>query len=191
MYSIVIYRVRRDIPIEEISKRIREQNPILQENLASAVWLGKREPLGTLRIDISDPIVANRAISKGIALDYEYKKVCQYTPRKRKPIEQREKLFYKEKTPKLPSKVVFSASSEASESRTQEEGWVLVEGTQKRRILAPKGRGRPKAFERIDNSHGNIEKFVVLTTQIPPTAIPETQDLSSSPREPPESMNVD
>ena len=34
-YSIVIYRARRDIPIEEISQRIREQNPILQESLAS------------------------------------------------------------------------------------------------------------------------------------------------------------
>ena len=34
-YSIVIYRVRRDISIDEISKRIKEQNPILQENLAS------------------------------------------------------------------------------------------------------------------------------------------------------------
>jgi len=191
MYSIVIYRVRRDIPIEEISRRIREQNPILQENLASAVWLGKREPLGTLRIDISDPIVANRAISKGIALDYEFKKVCQYTPRKRKPIEQREKLFYKEKAPKLPSKVVFSASSETSESRTQEEGWVLVEGTQKRRILAPKGRGRPKAFERIDTSHGNIDKFVLLASQIPPTAIPETQNALTDSQKSVQSMNVD
>ena len=76
MYSIVIYRVRRDTPIEEISRRLREQNPILQENLATTAWLGKKEPLGTLRIDISDPIVANRAISKGIALDYEFKKVC-------------------------------------------------------------------------------------------------------------------
>jgi hypothetical protein len=28
-YSIVIYRVRRDISIEEILKRIKEQNPIL------------------------------------------------------------------------------------------------------------------------------------------------------------------
>ena len=28
-YSIVIYRVRRDISIDEISKRIKEQNPIL------------------------------------------------------------------------------------------------------------------------------------------------------------------
>ena len=76
MYSIVIYRVRRDTPIEEISRRLREQNSILQENLASTAWLGKKEPLGTLRIDINDPIVANRAISKGITLDYEFKKVC-------------------------------------------------------------------------------------------------------------------
>ena len=76
MYSIVIYRVRRDSPIEEISRRLKEQNPILQENLAATAWLGKKEPLGTLRIDISDLIVVNRAISKGIALDYEFKKVC-------------------------------------------------------------------------------------------------------------------
>ena len=34
-YSIVIYRVRRDISIEEILKRIKEQNPILQESLVS------------------------------------------------------------------------------------------------------------------------------------------------------------
>ena len=163
MYSIVIYRVRKDTSIEELSRRIREQNPILQENLASVVWLGKREPLGTLRIDISDPTVANRAISKGIVLDYKFKKVCQYSPRKRKPIEQREKLFYKEKAPKLPSKVIFSAG-ETNEPRTQEEDWVLVERTQKRRQIAPKGRGRPKAFERIDTSHGNIDKFVVLAT---------------------------
>ena len=74
-YSIVIYRVRRDTPIEEISERIRTQNPILQESLASIAWLGKKEPLGTLRIDIRDLIVANRAILRGIALDYEFKKV--------------------------------------------------------------------------------------------------------------------
>ena len=86
-YSIVIYRVRKDIAIDEIARRIRTQNAILQENLASVAWLGKREPLGTLRIDINDPIVANRAISKGIALDYEFKTVYQYIPRKRKPIE--------------------------------------------------------------------------------------------------------
>ena len=103
-------------------------------------------------------------------------------------MKQRERLFYKEKAPKLPTKVVFSASSEASEPRTQDEGWVLVEGTQKRRLLAPKGRGRPKAFEKIDSSHGNIDKFVVLASQVPPTAIPETQDLT---KEPPESIDVD
>jgi len=100
--------------------------------------------------------------------------VCQYTPRKRKPIEQRTKQFYKE-AQKLPSRVVFGASKEAKETPETQEDWVLVEGTQKRRQIAPKGRGRPKAFERVDNSHGNIEKFVVLTSQIPPTAIPETQ----------------
>ena len=83
MYSIVIYRVRRDISINEISKRIREQNPILQESLASMNWLGKKEPLGTLRIDIKDPIMANRAILRGISLDYEFKKVYQYIPKKR------------------------------------------------------------------------------------------------------------
>ena len=34
-YSIVIYRIRRDIPIQDLSRRIREQNPILEESLAS------------------------------------------------------------------------------------------------------------------------------------------------------------
>ena len=117
-YSIVIYRVRRDISIEEISKRIREQNPILQEDLASSTWLGKeRGPLGTLRIDIKDPIIANRAILKGIALDYEFKKVYQYIPRKKPSIKQRERLFYKEKTPKLPI-VVFTATKEANKPPT-------------------------------------------------------------------------
>ena len=164
MYSVVIYRVRRDVSIDEMSRRIREQNSILQESLASTTWLGKKEPLGTLRIDIKDPIVVNRVILRGIALDYEFKKVCQYTPKKRKPIEQPEKLFYKEKASTLPPKVVFSASKEANKPYTQEEDWVLVEGTQKRRQIAPKGRGRPKAFERIDNSHGNIDKFFVLPT---------------------------
>ena len=48
-------------------------------------------------------------------------------------MKQPEKLFYKEKTPKLPSRVVFRASSEDNMSRTQEEEWILVEGTQKRR----------------------------------------------------------
>jgi hypothetical protein len=106
--------VRRDTPIEEISKRIKEQNPIPQENLASVEWLGKKEPLGTLRINIKDPIVANRAILRGIALDYEFKKVYQYIPRKKTLPEQREKVFYKEKAFKLPEKIVFSASKEAT-----------------------------------------------------------------------------
>ena len=75
MYSIVIYRVQRDISGDEITRRIRDQNPILQESLASTTWLGKKEPLGTLRVNITDPIVANRVISRGIALDYEFKKV--------------------------------------------------------------------------------------------------------------------
>ena len=76
-YSIVIYRVKRDVPNEEISRKIREQNPIFQEEaLPSITWLGKKEgPLGTLKIDVKDPIVANRAILRGIALDYELKKV--------------------------------------------------------------------------------------------------------------------
>jgi hypothetical protein len=190
-YSIVIYRVRKDISTDEISRRIKEQNPILQENLASVHWLGKTEPLGTLRVDIKDPIVANRAILRGITLDYEFKKVYQYIPRKKTPMKQREKLFYKEKTPTLPSRVMFRASNEASEPRAQEEDWTLVEGTQKRRYLTPKGRGRPKAFERIDTSHGNIDKFVVLASQIPPTAIPETQGSIASSQQPPESIDVD
>jgi hypothetical protein len=151
-YSIVIYGIKRDIPIQDISRRIREQNPILEQSLAFTDWLGKEKgPLGTLRINVTDPIVANRAILRGITLDYEFKKVSQYTPRKRTPIKQREKLFYKEKTPKPPPGMVFSASKEATKPPTQEEDWVLVEGTQKRRQkLTPKGRGRPKAFERID-----------------------------------------
>jgi len=190
-YSIVTYRIRRDIPIQDISRRIREQNPILEESLASADWLGKEKgPYGTLKVNITDPIVANRAILRGITLDYEFKKVSQYIPRRRKPIEQREKLFYKEKTPKLPPKVVFSAAGESDTSRTQDEEWVLVEGTQKRRQIAPKGRGRPKTFERIDKSHGNIDKFI-LTTQISPSVIPETQDLTTDTQESVQSMNVD
>ena len=90
--------------------------------------------------------------------------------------------------------MVFSASKEASTSPTQEEDWVLVEGTQKRRQIAPKGRGRPKAFERVDNSHGSIDKFVTLISQVPPTAIPVTQDLAEGSQEPqdiPESIDVD
>ena len=191
-YSIVIYRVRRDISLQDISRRIKEQNPILQESLVDTKWLGKEKgPLRTLRVDISDPIVANRAILRGIALDYEFKKVSQYIPQKKTSYKQREKLFYKEKTPKLPSKVVFRASSEVSEPRTQEEEWVLVEGTQKRRQIAPKSRGRPKAFEKIDTTHGNIDKFIILASQIPPTAIPETQDQTTGNQEPVQSMNVD
>ena len=55
---------------------MQEQNPILQELLADIKWLGREKgPLGTLRIDITDPIVANRAILRGITLDYEFKKV--------------------------------------------------------------------------------------------------------------------
>ena len=103
---------------------------------------------------------------------------------------QRERLFYKEKATKLPSKVVFSTSSEASELNTQEEGWTLVEGTRKRRILAPKGRGRPKTFEKIDKSHGNIEKFFPAS-QISPTAIQETQDSTTDTQESVQSINVD
>ena len=192
MYSIVIYRVRRDISLLEISKKIREQNPILQESLADVNWLGKEKgPLGILRINIRDPIVANRAILRGIALDYEFKKVQQYVPKKKTPKKQQQKLYYKEKAPKLPSKVVFSASNGAKEPHTQEEGWVLVEGTQKRRLLTPKGRGRPKTFEKIDKSHGNIEKFV-LASQISPTAIQETQNPSiEGTQKPTQSMNVD
>jgi len=95
--------------------------------------------------------------------------------------------------------VVFGASKEAKGTPETQEDWVLVEGTQKRRQIAPKGRGRPKAFERIDNSHGNIEKFVVLASQVPPTAIPETQTTASpetqasanTTQEAPESIDVD
>ena len=167
-------------------------NPILQESLASVNWLGKEKgPLGTLRINTTDPIVANRAILIGITLDYEFKKVCQYTPRKRGPIEQRERLFYKEKAPKSPSRVIFSTPKEVSKPQTQEEDWVLVEGTQKRRQIVPRGRGRPKAFERVNNSHGNIDKFMVPATQEPSTRVPETQIPSGTPQEPSESMNVD
>ena len=159
-----------------------------------------------MRIDIKDPTTANRAISRGIALDYEFKKVYQYIPKRRAPIEQQEKRFYKEKASKLPLGVVFRASKEASEPPTQEEDWVLVEGTQKRRQkTAPKGRGRPKAFGRVDNSHGNIDKFVIPATlgsltptpeiQAPSleaqTPILETQAPAPSPQEPLESMNVD
>lgn len=191
-YSIVIYRIRRDTPTQDILERIREQNSILQESLASVNWLGKEKgPLGTLRINITDPTVANRAILRGITLDYEFKKVCQYTPRKREPIEQRERLFYKEKAPKSLSRVIFSASKEISKPQAQEDDWVLVEGTQKRRQIVPRGRGRPKAFERIDNSHGNIDKFVVPATQEPLTVIPETQIPTVSSQGPSESMNVD
>jgi len=97
---------------------MKEQNPILQESLADIKWLGREKgPLGTLRIDITDPIVVNRAILRGITLDYEFKKVSQYIPRKKTSYKQREKLFYKEKMPKLPSKIVFSAPSAASEPR--------------------------------------------------------------------------
>ena len=91
---------------------------------------------------------------------------------------------------------MFTASKEATTPSTQEkEDWILVEGTQKRRQIAPKGRGRPKAFERVDNSHGNIEKFVVLASQAPPTAIPETQASTQAsiytPQEAPEPIDVD
>ena len=77
-YSIVIYRVKRDTQTEEISRKIREQNSIFREGaLPTISWLGKEKdnPLGTLKIDVKDPIVANRAILRGIALDYELKKV--------------------------------------------------------------------------------------------------------------------
>jgi hypothetical protein len=136
-------------------------------------------------------MVANRAILRGITLNYEFKKVSQFIPRKRTPVKQQEKLFYKEKASKLPPKVVFRASSEANEPYTQEEGWTLVEGTQKRRLATPKGRGRPKTFGKIDSSHGNIDKFVILGSQIPPTAIPETQESTMGNQEPTRSMNVD
>ena len=77
-YSIVIYRVKRDIPDEEISRKIKEQNLIFHNESLATSWLGKKgeRPLeGTLKIDIKDPIVANRAILRGITLDYELKKV--------------------------------------------------------------------------------------------------------------------
>ena len=86
--------------------------------------------------------------------------------------------------------MVFSAN-ESPVPRTEEEEWVLVEGTQKRRQIAPKGRGRPKTFEKIDTSHGNIDKFVILASQIPPTAISETQDTIMDAQEPEQSINVD
>ena len=90
--------------------------------------------------------------------------------------------------------MVFSASGEANEPTTQEGDWVLVEGTQKRRQIVPKGRGRPKAFKRIDNSHGNIDKFIIPRSQSPlaantPTLATQEPPLSS--KELPESMNVD
>jgi hypothetical protein len=172
-YSIVIYRVKRGLPIDEISRKIREQNSIFQNGILTSSWLGGKEGSleGTLKIDVKDPIVANRAILRGIALDYELKKVYQYIPRKRTPIKQREKLFYKEKAPILPTRIVFSTSKEANEPPTQEEDWTLVEGTRKRRQIAPRGRGRPKAFEKIDNSQGNIDGFVILATQEPPKSI--------------------
>ena len=53
-------------------------------------------------MDIKDLITANRAILRGIILDYKLKNACQYKPKKGPPIEYREKQFYKEKTPKLP-----------------------------------------------------------------------------------------
>ena len=79
---------------------------------------------------------------------------------------------------------------------------MLVEGTQKRRQkIAPKGRGRPKAFERIDSSHGNIDKFIVPATQGPAsgipdsqkaaTANPETQEALLATQETPEPIDVD
>ena len=57
---------------------------------------------------------------------------------------------------------------------TQEE-WIQVEGTQKRKMANP--RGRPRLFQRIDTSQGDIQSFLqLITTQNDATTIPETQE---------------
>jgi hypothetical protein len=114
-YSVVIHRVEKSLSREEILGRIREQNPILQgeENLA-VQWLSKRDsPLGSLKIDMEDPIVANRTIQEGIVLDYEIKRVYQYIPRKRPTHKPQEKLYYRERQT-TPECSIFRAGPEIS-----------------------------------------------------------------------------
>ena len=169
-YSIVIHGVKRSLTEEEILKRIREQNLILENERDLAIkWLnrGDERLFSPIRIDIKDPIVANRAIQQGITLDYELKRVFQYIPRRKQAKSPQKKSFYKEKRVKIPGKAIFSASQEIASLPDQEEDWILVEGTQKRRILTPKQRGRPKTFEKVNNSHGNITKFLALSQEQP------------------------
>jgi hypothetical protein len=148
-----------------------------------------------MRIGLKCPVQANRLIQQGLVLDYEIKRVYQYKPLKRcrgcqqtghsqakctttsqKP---REKTFYKEK--EVPISTTFQAGSQPidrDDAIGPQDEWTLVEGTQKRRMAKPKG--RPRLFQRIDTSQGNIQEFLVQLQTRESTTTPEDIDVDTT-----------
>lgn len=181
-YSVVVHDMDKSLSPQEALQKLKEQNgTTLGLAIGSqAQWIGKKPTkTGPLKISLKCPAQANRLIQQGLILDYEIKGVYQYRPLKRcrgcqqtghtqakctirqKP---RNRTFYKEK--EIPISKTFQAGSDPvvvdiDDVLGSQEEWTLVEGTQKRRMVKPKG--RPKLFQRIDTSHGDIQCFLTQT----------------------------
>jgi hypothetical protein len=170
-YSIVVYNVDRDLGMDRIKNKIQEQNSqALQDAYIDVHSLGRPIGKGPIKISLKCPILANKLIHDGLILDYEFKAIQQYKPKKvaRKYTQKRKKSFYKEKRTAIPDSLVFKAgqgpiSIDMGSQDSEQTEWTLVEGTQKRKIA--QARGRPKRFARRDSSDGDIQLF--LTPQGP------------------------
>lgn len=202
-YPIVVYGIEKGEEPGKVLHRLQDQNTSIPGLFIGswAQWLGKRlTKMGAIKIGLKCPIQANKVIQEGLVLDYEIKSVRQYTPLKwcqscqqlghrqtkcptvpkqRQQQYGKQKTFYKER--EEPISTTFQASQKDSQTMDIDETqdpqgeWTLVEGTQKRKMVKP--RGRPRLFQRIDTSHGDIQGFLRQT--LVQTPDPSTQDIST------------
>jgi ribosomal protein S15P/S13E len=204
-FPIVIYGMERTEEPEKVLQRLQDQNTSIPGLFIGswAQWLGKR-PTGTsaLKIGLKCPIHANKVIQEGLVLDYEIKGVRKYTPPKwcrscrqpghkqtqcptvpkqRRENHSKQRTFFREK--EEPISTTFQASQIIPQTmdidgvEDSQGEWTLIEGTQKRKMIKP--RGRPRLFQRIDTSHGDIQGFLRQTpTQIPESPTQGTQTIN-------------
>lgn len=199
-YYIVVHGIDSTMEMSEVANQLKAQNTSLT-NLYQGFhvqWLGHKPKakLSTIKIGFKHPDQANQVIQQGLVLNYEIKSAYKYRPLQRchgckqfghkltscktatRTSTTARKVYYREKDTLIST--TFQARQdqvmEIDDLLDAEEEWTLVNGTHKRRIARP--RGRPRLFERMDTSHGNIQGFLVPPQT--PLAKEGTQQLSQT-----------